>query len=148
MLKIRQLREKSGLSQDQMVAKTGIPKRSYVNYESGSTDIPLKKLQDVASALGVSIADLVDEKKEYFGAKESETNYSRPEISSMIVDSENRIRKDLAAITEGMTHNFEVISKGVMRGLQDQQKIIDFIDKIDVEKINEATVKLEVFLKG
>ena len=148
MLKIRQLREKAGLSQDQMVAKTGIPKRSYVNYESGSTDIPLKKLQDVAIALDVSIADLVDEKKEFSGAKESEANYSIPEISKMIVDSENRIRKDLATMTEGMTHNFEVISKGVMRGLQDQQKILKFIDELDVKRINEATGKLEVFLKG
>ena len=85
-------------------------------------------------------------KEEFSGANENDTDYARPEISRMIVDSENRIRKDLATMTEGMTHNFEVISKGVMRGLQDQQKILKFIDELDVKRINEATGKLEVFL--
>ena len=79
-------------------------------------------------------------------ASENPSSYSKPDIGRFIVDSENRIRKDLATMTEGMTHNFEVISKGIMRGLQDQQKILKFIDELDVKRINEATGKLEVFL--
>lgn len=63
MLKIKELREAINMTQDQVVEITGIPKRSYVNYENGITDIPLSKLQNIASALNVAIGDLVDETK-------------------------------------------------------------------------------------
>ncbi|MDM1093391.1 XRE family transcriptional regulator [Myroides odoratimimus] len=65
MLKIKDIRTEKGLSQDDIVSKTGIPKRTYVNYENETNDIPLKKLQDIATALGVSISELVGEVKPY-----------------------------------------------------------------------------------
>lgn len=46
-----------------MVAKTGIPKRSYVAYENGESDVQLSKLRKIASILGVSISELTEETK-------------------------------------------------------------------------------------
>ena len=89
-----------------------------------------------------------DVDKEFSGAIEEQELYKNPELSQTILDSENRIRRDLANMTSGFTKNFEVISEGIFRGLKEQQKILEFIDQIDVKKINEATGKLEVFLKG
>lgn len=63
MLKIRELRERNNLTQDEMVTKTGISKRSYVDYESGNTDIPFSKLQNIASALNVEISELIPSNK-------------------------------------------------------------------------------------
>lgn len=63
MLKIKEIRESKNLTQDDMVAKTGIPKRSYVDYENEKSDISLIKLQKIATTLDVSISELVGETK-------------------------------------------------------------------------------------
>lgn len=61
-LKIKQIREQKKLTQDDIVALTGISKRSYVSYENGDTDVPLSKLHNIATSLNVHISDLIDEK--------------------------------------------------------------------------------------
>lgn len=68
------------MTQDQMVEITGIPKRSYVNYENGITDIPLSKLQNIASALNVAIGDLIDEEDKKI---KSEVEISTSDIAQM-----------------------------------------------------------------
>ena len=60
MLKIKEIRESKNITQDELVSLTGIPKRSFVNYENGITDIPFSKLQTV---LNVSISELAGETK-------------------------------------------------------------------------------------
>jgi transcriptional regulator with XRE-family HTH domain len=62
MLRIRQIRESKNLTQDKVCEMSGIPKRTYVNYEAGKADVPFSKLQIIASVLGVSITDLIEEK--------------------------------------------------------------------------------------
>lgn len=62
MLKIKEIRNKKGLKQDEICELTGIKKRSYVAYEQGKTDIPFKKLQKIANSLGVRISDFIEEK--------------------------------------------------------------------------------------
>lgn len=60
MLRIKEIREQKGLTQDEVSRKSGIPKRSYVNYEQEITDIPVPKLQKIAKALNISVVDLID----------------------------------------------------------------------------------------
>ncbi len=64
MLKIREIRKKKKLTQDEVVALSGINKRSYVDYEAENVDIPISKLQKIAKVLGVSVAVLVGEESE------------------------------------------------------------------------------------
>lgn len=63
MLNIKSLREFKKITQDEICKLTGIKKRTYVDYENGKTDIPLSKLQLIATALNVTINDLIVEKK-------------------------------------------------------------------------------------
>ncbi|RKE81974.1 XRE family transcriptional regulator [Chryseobacterium sp. AG363] len=63
MLRIKEIREDRNITQDEMVLKTGIPKRSYVDYENGKSDIQLSKLQKIATALDVSVGYLIGETK-------------------------------------------------------------------------------------
>lgn len=63
MLRIKEIRELRNLTQDDMVVKTGISKRSYVDYENGKADIQLSKLQNIATVLNVSLSDLLSETK-------------------------------------------------------------------------------------
>ncbi len=68
MLKIKEIRKSKNLSQDDLVALSGIKKRSFVAYENGETDIPLSKLQNIAKSLDVSIFDLIDDESTVISA--------------------------------------------------------------------------------
>ncbi|PTT19504.1 hypothetical protein DBR28_21370 [Chryseobacterium sp. HMWF028] len=63
MLRIKEIREEKNITQDDMVLRTGIPKRSYVDYENGKSDIQLSKLQKIAIALDVTVGYLIGETK-------------------------------------------------------------------------------------
>jgi len=56
---IKQLREARGLTQQQMSKASGIPRPTWANLESGSANPTLQVLIKVASALQVSIEELV-----------------------------------------------------------------------------------------
>lgn len=90
MLKIKEIRLQKNLSQDEIVLRTGIAKRSYVDYENGKTDIPLSKLQNIAINLGVSVGELLGEKQEVHTViKEPSVDYNKtPTV--ITVDSINR----------------------------------------------------------
>lgn len=62
MLKIKEIRERKGMTQDQIVTLTNIKKRTYVDYENEKSDIPFSKLQKIATSLEVSLSELVGEK--------------------------------------------------------------------------------------
>lgn len=50
------------MTQDDLSQLSGIKKRSLVDYENEKSDIPFSKLQNIATALGVTISELVGEK--------------------------------------------------------------------------------------
>jgi transcriptional regulator with XRE-family HTH domain len=60
---IKKLRQKAGLSQDQLARKAGIPYSTYLKIESGYTSSPsIQAVASIAEALGVSIDELVGRK--------------------------------------------------------------------------------------
>ena len=95
MLKIKEIREQKNITQDEMVSLTGIPKRSYVNYENGQTDIPLSKLQNIATSLNVSISELVGETKSVKNAPQEKGNIlgnnlgNEPKVKNMFPNKES-----------------------------------------------------------
>ncbi len=109
MLKIKEIRKNKGITQDEIVAGTGIPKRSFINYEKGETDIPLLKLQDIASFLGVSISDIIGEtdsksisdnsieiknkgdKNNFFAKENSKEQYGISELLEIIKKKDEQI---------------------------------------------------------
>ena len=60
---IKKFRQKSGLSQDQLARKAGIPYSTFLKIESGYTPNPsIQAVLNIAEALGVSIDELVGRK--------------------------------------------------------------------------------------
>jgi len=60
---IKKYRQKSGLSQDQLARKAGIPYSTFLKIESGYTPNPsIQAVLNIAEALGVSIDELVGRK--------------------------------------------------------------------------------------
>lgn len=60
-LKIKELRIKKNLTQDELCELSGVKKRSLLDYESGKTDVPFSKLHNIANALNVTVYDLIDD---------------------------------------------------------------------------------------
>ena len=57
---IKKFRQKSGLSQDQLARKAGIPYSTFLKIESGYTPNPsIQTVLSIADALGVTIDELV-----------------------------------------------------------------------------------------
>jgi transcriptional regulator with XRE-family HTH domain len=57
--RIRELREISGISAETLAREFGIPKETYLEYESGEADIPVGFLLKVAQRFGVELTDLL-----------------------------------------------------------------------------------------
>ena len=71
--RIRQCREKAGLTQDELARKLGYKSRSSVNKVEKSRELSNKKVRDYANALGVTPAYLMgwEENVSHFSKKES-----------------------------------------------------------------------------
>lgn len=91
---IKELRESKNMTQDDMVTLSGIKKRTYVDYENGKADIPLSKLQNIATALQVGIFDLIEvsesenlklfvEPKSTYSKNQMEIDYKQKLIESL-----------------------------------------------------------------
>jgi len=57
--KIRQLREEKGMTQEELALKVGYKSRVSINKIELQRDIPIKKLEPIATALGVTPAFLM-----------------------------------------------------------------------------------------
>lgn len=74
-LNIKEIREQKKITQDEIVALCGIKKRTYVDYENGKSDIPLSKLQNIATALQVSIYELIKVDDENYLKEDPDDKY-------------------------------------------------------------------------
>ncbi|MCL2819218.1 MAG: AMP-binding protein [Oscillospiraceae bacterium] len=59
-LRIRELRELSGFSNEQMAEKLGISIQTYIDYESGAEDLPFSFIHNSALLFGVELTDLLE----------------------------------------------------------------------------------------
>jgi len=59
-LRIRELRELSGFTNEQMAEKLGIALKTYISYESGAEDLPFSFIHNSALLFGVELTDLLE----------------------------------------------------------------------------------------
>lgn len=81
--------------------------------------------------------------KNQLQVEEPATSYENATLQDFHAD----IKGDLKALSEGITQNFEVVSRGIQVGLQGQRKILDFMEKLNPDEISKATLKLNEMLK-
>ncbi|WP_053328566.1 XRE family transcriptional regulator [Chryseobacterium gallinarum] len=112
MLKIKEIRESKNITQDEMVLRTGIPKRSYVDYENGKSDIQLSKLQKIATALNVTVGYLIGEtKSENLVIIENDNNNDNLFDNKPKVKSKLSIDGEVIGINEYNSEYIEVMRK-------------------------------------
>lgn len=56
---IQHLRRTAGLTQDEVVRRSGVDRRTYQRMEAGESDTRISRYQAVARAIGVPLAELV-----------------------------------------------------------------------------------------
>ena len=56
--RIRELRTKTGLSQEKFSLKIGMDRTYYASVESGKRNISIKNIKKIADGLGVSLSEL------------------------------------------------------------------------------------------
>ena len=56
--RIRELRKKTGLSQDKFALKIGMDRTYYASVESGKRNISLNNIKKIADGLGISLSEL------------------------------------------------------------------------------------------
>ena len=58
-IRICDLREIAGLTQQEVAERSGVPLEDYIAYETGESDFSFSHLFNIASTLGVDISDLL-----------------------------------------------------------------------------------------
>lgn len=121
MLNIKSIREKKNITQDELSALSGIKKRSLVDYENGKADISLSKLQNIATALNVSVSELIGE-----AYKNNSTN----QMVAEPVQSHRKTKDPIYEIQRVPIFNLEA-TMGLVPLVDgdgvDEDKIIDYI---------------------
>lgn len=121
--KLKAMRVVAELSQEAMAARLGITQGTYSQYEKGQVDFPFSKLQALASALGVTVADLMVEDKPVAAPPRAPTEKemtmavlkkfglakNRLEAIGLILDADD---DDVGSVIIGLKRNLRASSKG------------------------------------
>lgn len=59
-VKLRRIRERKGMTQEALAAKSGVSRAYLSRLEMGRHDPPLSRLRKIAKALRVKVSELVD----------------------------------------------------------------------------------------
>jgi len=94
LLRIKEIRNKKNITQDDLAMKTGLSKRMILDYEKEIKDIPLQKLQLIATALECTLNDLIINDTPY--KEESKTQFvSESSYQDQIIAIQKEIIEDL-----------------------------------------------------
>ena len=112
LLNIKEIRIKKNISQELLAAKTGLSKRMIIDYEKENTDIQVKKLQLIATALEVDFLDMFNVSKESIipVAKinvDEEVNYT----IKLLKDYNEHLKKEVEDLKEDKYFLKNVIDK-------------------------------------
>ena len=137
MLKIKELRTFKNYTQDDVVAKTGIKKRTYVDYENQKQDIPLSKLQIIAKVLNVSVSELIGETTSIL-EKSNNIKYDK-QYKSKNYDSESlqRIGIRLAEICKWLKVSLEDFAKKINIDYSEFMKMVNGENEVPSELLDK-----------
>ncbi|WP_142783397.1 helix-turn-helix domain-containing protein [Changchengzhania lutea] len=134
-LKIKEIREAKNLTQDDIVRLSGIPKRSYNDYESGKTDIPSSRLQHIAKALDVTVGVI-------FGFSDPET---REGYEDMVFKDFNKYKPVLVDDSKAsLKHSEDIQTIDDMVYLKVLEVLKPYLNKIELQdaKLAELVTRL------
>lgn len=125
ILKIKELRKKNNLSQQELADKIEVSVRMFSEYEKETSDIPFKKLQKIAEVLNIKIIDLLNDfeyKKDIIQLNEPEGVY------------ENIYKNDLIEVLKSVNNDL----KNDKIELQKDKELLKEIIQFNLGKANAS----------
>jgi len=141
--RIRELREISDMSQQELADKLKIPLETYVKYENGEVGVPISTLYEIAGLLGVEFAELLTGSsprlqnycyvkkgeapfiERYKGYKFQSLAYSfkNKKIEPLLVTIEPEENKEMSLVTHG-GQEFNYVLEGKIKVILGSTEII------------------------
>lgn len=99
-LRIKEIREKNGLSQAEMAEKMNISQSTYARFERETTKIDLQRLDVFAKACNMELIDIVTYPDRYINIRDigKEINRKEPEVVVQIKVTETKREEILRSI--------------------------------------------------
>ena len=107
-IKIKQIRENAGLSQEKMAEKMNITQSSYARFVLSKSKSDLNRIESFANALGMSVIDVITYPEKYINTKDvnEELNKKGPEIIVQIKVKENTKKEILNLLSKNKDLDF------------------------------------------
>jgi transcriptional regulator with XRE-family HTH domain len=101
-LKIKELRDRAGFSQEEIAAKMEISQSAYARFELSKTKIDLKRLESFAGQLNMSLMDVITYPERYVNMRDigKELNIYEPDVVIQIKVRGNKRENVLKAVFE------------------------------------------------
>lgn len=125
LLKIKELRNKKNISQEELALKTGLSKRMIIDYEKENRDIPVQKLQLIAKALDVNLSELFNLEFDFKALNEPEAIYHLEKKD--LLESKN---ETIAALKNNID--------GLIKDKQKLENDKDFLKNVILGKMGNA----------
>ena len=99
-LKIREIRENAGFSQDEMAAMMNTSQSTYARFELHTTKIDLQRLEDFAKVLNMPVIDVITYPDRYINVADigKEINRTEPEVIVQIKVTKSKREEILKTI--------------------------------------------------
>lgn len=125
LFKIKELRKGKGLTQSELAGKIDVSVRTFSEYENETSDIPFKKLQNIAEILEVSIFELIiDDKKGKEELKEK-TKLSQADFREKLIEvleiQNSDLKNDKIEILKDKSKIIEMLEEK-LRNCEDEKK--------------------------
>jgi len=141
--RIRELREISDISQQELAQKLNIPLETYLEYENAQVGIPISTLYDIASLLGVEFSELLTGSsphlQNYCYVKNGEApyierykgykfqnlayNFRNKKVEPLLVTIEPEENKEMSLVTHG-GQEFNYVLEGKIKIILGSTEII------------------------
>jgi transcriptional regulator with XRE-family HTH domain len=108
-LKIRQLREDTQYSQEEMAQRMGISQSAYARFELSKTKIDLDRLESFAKQIGKPFIDVITYPERYINVRNIGEELTEPEVVVQIKIKGNKRESLLKAIFGD--NNLEILNK-------------------------------------
>lgn len=103
-MKLKELRRKNGLTQEQVAVILGIPKKTYQNYERGVREADSEVLCTLADHYGVSLDELVG--RDHSPVTKTADEAREDELISIFHQMNQQGQNSLLVVARGLAQSF------------------------------------------
>lgn len=134
--KIRQIRESKGFTQEDIADKLGVTRANYRYFENRGNKLTIEQLGNIASALGVSMADILGYNSESNNSQEVEQLRKRnEELEDRIEEFKDRIKDKNDKISD-LKIFIEKIKDTLLYGMGEYIKDLDDCHFLKIQFLN------------